>query len=89
MTAYWHRGPSPDTALARTRRLLPAQTTTAVVLGGNSVILAQELSAAIITSTLIGMFYYGEGDSTPARVVWLLSAAVTLAAMVLLGLEKQ
>lgn len=62
--------------------------TTAVKLGGNAVIMAQTLSSSIITSGLLGIFYYGEGGSFAAKVIWAIAAAWTLASMVLLGLEK-
>lgn len=62
--------------------------TTAVEMGGNAVVMAQSLSSSIITSGLLGIFYYGEGGSKPAMIVWALAAAWTLASMILLGLEK-
>lgn len=62
--------------------------TTAVELGGNAVIMAQTLCSSIITSGLLGIFYYGEGGSFAAKMIWALAALWTLASMVLLGLEK-
>lgn len=63
--------------------------TTAVELGGNAVIMAQSLSATIITSGLLGIFWYGEGGSTTSKFFWFVAAIWTLIAMILLGLEKE
>jgi hypothetical protein len=47
--------------------------TTAVIKGGNAVIMAQSMAATIITSGLLGIFYYGEGGGTGCKVVWFCS----------------
>eukprot|EP00038_Savillea_parva_P025762 m.49375 g.49375 ORF g.49375 m.49375 type:complete len:401 (+) comp7113_c0_seq1:195-1397(+) len=62
--------------------------TLAVVAGGNAVVLAQEQSTTVIVSTSLGILYYREGGNVASRVIWLAAAAITLAALVLLGLEK-
>ena len=60
----------------------------AVVAGGNAIIMAQTLSAQIIASGLFAIFFYKEGGGKGAKTVWFAAALWTLAAMVLLGLEK-
>jgi hypothetical protein len=50
--------------------------------------MAQTLSAQIIASGLFGIFFYKEGGGQGSKLVWFVSALWTLAAMVLLGLEK-
>ena len=59
--------------------------TAAVVMHGNAVVMAQVGSAMLITSGLLGIFYYGEVGTAAVRAVWCASAVWTLAAMVLLG----
>lgn len=61
---------------------------TANVIGGNAVVMAQTLSAQIITSGLFGILWYGEGGGSGSKAVWGVSAVFTLVSMVLLGLEK-
>ena len=39
------------------------------------VIMAQSLSATIITSGLLGIFYYGEGGGAGCKTVWFVSGA--------------
>ena len=63
--------------------------TSAVVLGGNAVVIAQYTSSQIIFSGLCGILWYGELKGSRVRAVWGISATVTLAAMVLLGNEKE
>ena len=65
------------------------QITTAVLLEGNAVAQAQSLSAMIITSGLLGIFWYNEGGNLACKLLWFVAALWTLAAMVLLGLEKE
>lgn len=62
--------------------------TLATVLGGNAIIMAQSLSAQLITSGLFGILWYKEGGGTGSKVFWFFSAMWTLVSMVLLGLEK-
>ena len=61
--------------------------TCAVAKGGNAVVVAQMTSVQLITSGVWGIFYYHELDGRGA-VVWAVSAAWTLIAIVLLGREK-
>eukprot|EP00039_Didymoeca_costata_P020333 m.340891 g.340891 ORF g.340891 m.340891 type:complete len:383 (+) comp19621_c0_seq1:197-1345(+) len=62
--------------------------TAAVVMGGNAVILAQNMSSVIICSGFLGMFWYKEMSRLDTRLVWGILAAITMASMILLGLEK-
>jgi len=62
--------------------------TNAVQLGGNAVVMPITLSSSIITSGLVGIFFYGEGGSTASKLIWMFSALFTLAAMIFLDLEK-
>ena len=63
--------------------------TSAVLLGGNAVVIAQYTSSQIIFSGLCGILWYDELRGPGVRVVWGVSAAITLTAMVLLGNEKE
>eukprot|EP00039_Didymoeca_costata_P028444 m.21079 g.21079 ORF g.21079 m.21079 type:complete len:385 (-) comp7025_c0_seq1:159-1313(-) len=63
--------------------------TLATVLGGNAIIMAQSLSAQLITSGLFGILWYGEGGGTGSKIFWFFAVIWTLVSMVLLGLEKQ
>ena len=63
-------------------------TTLAIVRGGNAVVVAQEVSAQLVTAGLWGIFYYRELTGEPA-VFWGLAACFTLVMMVLLGTEKE
>ena len=51
--------------------------------------IAQYTSSQIIFSGLCGILYYDELKGTKVRIVWGSAAAITLAAMVLLGNEKE
>ena len=62
--------------------------TASVVMGGNAIVMAQVLVVLIVTCTSVGMFWYGEGGGLHARLVWASAMALTLVAMVMLGLEK-
>eukprot|EP00945_MAST-04E_sp_MAST-4E-sp1_P006750 g6750.t1 len=61
--------------------------TLAVVTGGNAIANAQMVASQLITSGLWGVFYYGEIQKGNA-IVWGFFALLTLATMILLGLEK-
>jgi glucose uptake protein GlcU len=61
--------------------------TAAVMRGGNSIVMAQQLSMTLITSGLWGIFYYKEMPWQNA-CAWGMCALWTLVFMVLLGLEK-
>ena len=61
--------------------------TAAVMRGGNSIVMAQTLSVALVTSGLWGIFYYKELPWKNA-VAWACFALWTLVFMVLLSMEK-
>lgn len=62
--------------------------TMAVSRGGQSTVMALYVSMQLVTSGLWGILYYREGGSFSSKAVWSASAVFTLAAVVLLGLEK-
>ena len=62
--------------------------TAAVARGGNSIVVAQAVSAQLVTSGAWGIFWYKEIASWRTIFVWMLWAALTLTMMVLLGEEK-
>ena len=62
-------------------------TTLAVEYGGNAVVLAQRNAVSLLTSGAWGLVYYREVRGL-AALAWVGAAVVTMASVVLLGLEK-